>query len=268
MAPIPRCLRTLVYILLVFGGMRVSAAGQAPYTPRPGSAERTAILDALRTGLKTFPDSPGLGFEYRREDVRLPEDIPITFIVHHLKMKEGWAWAEAEVKDYCCAPIHALLRRQEGGWSVQGMVNPSYVVCPESGEYGPVVQKFIYGEFRKKFPSVPPDVFPDVPEELPWILRDIEKNMRVDGPLVYFVRYFKRKGDWAWLEAHPRSADAKWILEPMKCLVHRERDRWAVRVMSPCCGECADDPDCAAGRDHRKVMRRFPQAPKDIFPSP
>lgn len=247
-------------------GMNLSAAAQAPYTPQVGSADRTAVMDALRAGLKTFPDFAGSGFSYKRNDVRPPADMPVRFIVRHLKIKEPWAWAEVDVKDYCCAPLHALLCREKGEWTVKGIVNPLYVVCPDSGGRAPVVQEFIYGEFRKKFPSVPKELFPEIPAEVSTVLKDIEKHVEPDGPWVYFVRYFKRKDDWAWVHVEPRSEDGQSILEPLQCLVHKESDRWVAKAVTPCCDECAADPDCAAGKYHRKVMQWFPQAPKEIFP--
>lgn len=261
-------LRILAYILMVLDVLSFSAAAQSPYTPQPASIERKAIMDALRAGLKTFPDPSDPDFAYKREDVRVPAGVPVSFLVHHLKIKDGWAWAEVDVKDYCCAPLHALLRQEDPGWTVKGMVNALYVMCPDPDRDGPVVQQFIYRKFAERFPHAPRDIFPEVPGELSRILKDLEKGMGLDGPLVYFVRDFKKKDDWAWLKAQVRTADATGMLEELECLVHREQGQWAVKACVPCCGECEEDPDCAAGRYPKKVMRLFPQAPKEIFPSP
>ncbi|MEJ5365910.1 MAG: hypothetical protein WHS86_12460 [Desulfosoma sp.] len=267
-------LTILSYIFLWLAGLSLSsAAAQAPYTPQPGSVERKAIMDALRAGLEAFPHSADPDFAYRRQDVGVPADLPVRFVVHHLKVKEGWAWAEVDVKDYCCATLYALLRREERGWAVQGMVNPLYVVCPDPDRGDPVVQQFIYEKFAEKFPLLPRDIFPDVPADLSPILKNINEGLVrnglvVDGSLVFFVRYFKRKGDWAWLKVQPRNAEGTLITEELEGLVHLEDGRWILKAAVPCCGECEEDPDCAAGRYPKKVMRLFPKAPKEIFPSP
>lgn len=266
MATKTRRLKTLVYVLFVLEALSLPAGAREPYNPQPGSADRKVIMDTLRAGLKTFPDSSGPDFSYKREDIKQPADMPLRFVVHHLKIKEPWAWAEVDVVDYCCAPLYALLRKEESGWQIQGLMNALYVICPEYGDHGRVVQKFVYGEFQRKFPSVPKDVFPEIHAELSTVLKDIEKHMGLDGSFVYFVRFFKSKEGWAWVRAEPRSHDARSLLEPLECLVHKEKDRWVVKAVTPCCGDCEADPDCAAGRYHRKVMRWFPQAPKEIFP--
>jgi hypothetical protein len=253
-------------LLAAAGGL--GASTQAPSTPAPGSPERKAIMESLRAGLKLFPESYSLDFQYKRDDVRVPADSPISFMVRHLKIKDGWAWAEVDVKDYCCALTHALLRKEDTRWSVKALVNPRYVACANREENCVLIQRYVYEHIREKFPSVPSDIFPNIDPELVQVLMDINDTLHslAPGGFVYFVQEFRKKSGWAWLKAERRNRDGTAQFEPLQCLVHHENGAWRIKAATPCCGECDEDPDCAAGMDHRKIMRLFPSAPKEIFP--
>jgi hypothetical protein len=112
--------------ILLFLAAALGAAGAAraqgtqPYTPRPGDAERQAILDALRAPVER---------QLRQK---------VIFRVDHLKVQDGWAFVRGAPQrpgggaiDYSGTPyqtaveegafddgIVALLRRRQGKWRV------------------------------------------------------------------------------------------------------------------------------------------------------
>lgn len=97
-------------------------------------------------------------------------------------------------------------------------------------------------------------------------LRDTLKTFDV-GKVVFVVRHLKVKNSWAWVETYPQSPDGASKYEPVDALLHKEGNNWVVKAMRPCCGECADDPECEdIKRYYRKLMREFPSVPKEIFP--
>jgi hypothetical protein len=73
-------------------------------TPAPGSAERRAILDALRAELRRW------------------HEVEVVFVVDRLRVARDWAWVEtrphspdgqSQYED-----VSALLRRKQGRWRV------------------------------------------------------------------------------------------------------------------------------------------------------
>jgi hypothetical protein len=113
---------------------------EAPTTPPPGSRERQAILDGLRTELihLTGPD--------------------LFFVVSDLRVLAGWAWIEAAPQSRDGAnryeDVVALLRQQAGRWVVQ-VLGP----CGESEDPDADCNADT-GRLRERFPSLPPDLLP------------------------------------------------------------------------------------------------------------
>jgi len=97
-------------------------------------------------------------------------------------------------------------------------------------------------------------------------LRDSLKTPEIEK-VVFVVRYLKIKDGWAWIETLPQSPDGKNQYEPVDALLHKENHRWVIKQIRPCCGECADDPECEdIRRYYKKLMREFPSVPQDLFP--
>lgn len=112
---IRKCYRAAVFII-VFGSIALAQTS----TPKAGSAERKAIMDALRV-----PIEKQLG-------------KPVVFKVEHLKVQNGWAFMRGVPKqpngkamDYRGTPFYqaykdgffsdfvcGLLRRQNNKWQV------------------------------------------------------------------------------------------------------------------------------------------------------
>lgn len=256
-----------IFLLQLFTAYIVLA--EEPYIPPRGSLERKAILDTLREGLKHFPDenSSKIGFQYVREDVRIPTDIRPVFLVNYLKVKNDWAWVEVDVdvENYFCS-IDALLLKYNGQWQIKVMVNPRYFVCPNREECLDV-KAYIYKKVMEKFPLAPVEIFPRVDPERRLILKPFPVNKDEDlSYLLYVVRYFGIKNGWAWIETDPRSPQGGQF-EPIEALLHKEKGKWVVKEIRPCCGECADDPDCMdIKRYYQKLMKKFPSVPREIFP--
>ncbi|NCC26747.1 MAG: hypothetical protein EOM22_00970 [Gammaproteobacteria bacterium] len=113
----------------------------APTTPPPGSRERGAILDALRSELMhlTGPD--------------------LVFVVAVLRVREGWAWIEAAPQSRDGAShyedVTALLQRREGRWAVQ-VLGP----CDAEDDPAACAADTDPERLRERFPTLPQDLVP------------------------------------------------------------------------------------------------------------
>ena len=112
------------------------------YTPARGSAERKAILDAMRA-------------HRRRFDPR-----PVIFVVSSLRVQRGWAWLSVRPQSpdgrSRFEDENALLRRRGGRWEVaEGM--------PAFGEReGTDTERDCawFQQLRRRLPAVPVAVLP------------------------------------------------------------------------------------------------------------
>ena len=102
------------------------AIARGTQSPGKGDRLRIAILDAIRA-------------EYSK---------PVTFQVHHLKVRDDWAWA-------CVAPPNYegscyLVRKERGEWQVLGEVQ---------GSQDEDLYHQQYRGLRSKFPEAPRQIF-------------------------------------------------------------------------------------------------------------
>jgi hypothetical protein len=112
----------------------LSLTAQGAYTPPPGSAERKAIADAYRAkwkqGGNTITD--------------------VVFVITYLKVRKGWAWLEVKPQSSDGSQQYeaeqGLLRKTGGKWRVSERT---------AGYDAAYFQKL-----RKKYPSVPANIFP------------------------------------------------------------------------------------------------------------
>lgn len=119
-------------------------ASAAALTPAKGSAERTAILDALRGVVKKM------------------SDLDVIFVVTHLKVKNNWAWVVAEPQSrngtQHYETMTGLLQKKNGRWVyLEGP--PEAVTCDEDPDCADSARYF--RKLAKKYPGLSADIFPN-----------------------------------------------------------------------------------------------------------
>ena len=130
----------------VFVPSALAAPQSKPYTPKAGSKERKAILDALRKPVEK---------EMKQE---------VVFYDVTMKVKNGWAYVMADGRDTKgkklkqWAPevdptFQALLRQDKGKWKVLS--------------WGAGTGMDATSEARKKYPKAPRSIFPSMPDDFP-----------------------------------------------------------------------------------------------------
>jgi hypothetical protein len=115
----------------------VNAQADSAYTPARGSAERQAIMDALRAHRRRF--------DPRR----------VIFVVTYLRVQRGWAWASVLPQSPDGRSHYedesALLRRRAGRWEV-------VETMPAAGEReGTATGEDCawFQQLRRRFPALP-----------------------------------------------------------------------------------------------------------------
>ena len=108
------------------------------YTPQPGTAERKAILDALRVWVKRG------------------HDPDVIFVVKHLKVKNGYAWVHTlpRSKDGSSRyeDLSALLKKDQGLWSVVE------IPCGEVDNPDCIGDPGYFDGLNQRFPDMPDDI--------------------------------------------------------------------------------------------------------------
>ncbi|MGQ9484522.1 MAG: hypothetical protein ACUVSA_05920 [Desulfosoma sp.] len=250
----------------VLGIFSKHGAAQEPDTPAPGTSQRRAVLDAVREALKAFPQRHNPGFQYLREDVRVFSDKPIRFFVDWMKIKGSWAWVEVHGENYRLR-LCGLLQKDKGAWQVAALVRPDAVVCAEGPELCLDLRHWLHVAMQRTFPQAPFNIFPQDDSECRAVLRAFAFNQKgPDFSFIFLVTYFRTGNNWAWIETEPRSTDGLGVSEPVDALLEKVQGKWVVREFRPCCGDCADNPDCADDtRYYQMLKQKYPLAPADIF---
>ncbi len=137
----------LLFVLALFwsavlAASPVSSATQTE-TPAKGSAERKAILDAVRTMVKKM------------------SELDVIFVVRHLKVNKKWAWVEVDPRSADNAQhyeaVSGLLAKKNGHWEyIEGP--PEWPVCEVDPDCADTSRYF--KKLARKYPSVSPDIFP------------------------------------------------------------------------------------------------------------
>jgi hypothetical protein len=123
------------------------------HTPPKGSAERQALMDALREEYKG----------YRNSDNK-PYHGSITFVVNYLKVHNGWAWVYADPtssdpNEQFGENSGFLLHEEDGQWKVKKL--PPMVDDPDDPENLDYPSPKDVQRIRKTYPSAPADIFPN-----------------------------------------------------------------------------------------------------------
>lgn len=112
--------------------------------PQRGNPERKAIMDALR--VEKFPG----------------QEARVIFVVKHLKVHNGWAWAEVTPQDHSGTPVSdgitALLQSEGGKWKSVDLGQLSDT--PTSSTGGKGASPTFFKSVSILYPDVPPDIFP------------------------------------------------------------------------------------------------------------
>jgi hypothetical protein len=122
------------------------------HAPPKGSAERQALMDALRDEYKTDRNSDGK--PYRGN---------VTFVVNYLKVHNGWAWTYAEPHssdptDQFGENSGFLLHLEGGRWKIVNL--PPMIDDPDDPENLDYPTRKDVERIRKMYPSIPTDIFP------------------------------------------------------------------------------------------------------------
>lgn len=109
-------------------------------TPPSGSAERKAILDALR------------------DETRQLHQSNVIFVVNYLKVQNGWAWVQTSPQSPNGSnryeDVSALLRKRKNVWTVVE------VACTEEGNADCIGDGGYYKKVMTRFPLAPRGIFP------------------------------------------------------------------------------------------------------------
>lgn len=132
---------TFIAFLLALASMAGAADSKNPsITPLPGSPERALIMDALRAHV----------LELHKVDA--------VFVVRHLKVKDGWAWAhtlpQSRDRKSHYEDVSALLRKHGPSWKV------AELACTEEDNDQCVSNPEYFKLLQQRFPGLPPDILP------------------------------------------------------------------------------------------------------------
>lgn len=142
-------LRTLLLaVFLTAVGIAIAAPLQARqaqetvrahHTPLPGSAERRAILDAMRMKIKEL------------------HGLDVIFVVKTINVSSRWAWAHTlpRSKDGRASyeDFYALLRKVNGRWRI------AEIPCTEPGNPECIDSSGYFRTLVRRFPGLPSSIF-------------------------------------------------------------------------------------------------------------
>jgi len=124
--------------IYVSTGARTNTEGV--WTPKPGTAERKAIFDALRA------------------EVLKIHGLKVVFVVDYLKVENGWAWThtlpQSRDGENHYEDISALLSKKDGKWQVME------IACTEEGNPECLGAPGFFEKLMKRFPGSPPEILP------------------------------------------------------------------------------------------------------------
>ena len=75
---------------------------------------------------------------------------------------------------------------------------------------------------------------------------------------VFVFDWIKVNGNWAYVQTSPQSADGESQYEPVSALLRRRNGLWSVAAI--------EETDVSPAQAQRRLKKRFPSAPRDIFP--
>lgn len=134
----PGLLLVMFIGILLYVQLAAVDADAKAYTPKPGSTERKAILDALR------------------ECVKQNHNIDVIFVVRHLKVKNGYAWVHTmpQSKDGAnmYEDISALLKKDQDHWEM------AEIPCAEEDNPDCIGDSKYFDGLKRRFSKMPKDI--------------------------------------------------------------------------------------------------------------
>jgi hypothetical protein len=130
----------LLFTLLSFF-VTIAVEGSDSYlTPLPGDPLRKQLLNALRSEVKRI------------------HGLDVVFVVRHLRVKDGWAWAHTSPQSpdgkNKYEDISALIKLEEGKWKVQD------IPCTEVDNPECIDGASYFKQLEKRYPGVSVELFP------------------------------------------------------------------------------------------------------------
>ncbi len=134
---------TIAGIPSAYAAETKTATKTGTYTPVKGSADRKAIMDALRVVIRRM------------------SGLEVIFVVRHLKVNNGWAWVETDPESADgknrYESIVGLLHKKNGRWTyIEGP--PEFAICEEDPDCVDTARYF--KKLVRKYPAASPDIFP------------------------------------------------------------------------------------------------------------
>ena len=135
---------TVLAVICLHASLAAAQTDSSLHTPAKGSTERKAIMDVLR------------------EDYLKQNGQHVIFQVNHLKVHQGWAWADVTPLDDKGKAVAeggpSLLHFVKDAWTI---VDLSVVADDPDNPMGPMDPSPLYiRNVQKKYPGVPADIFP------------------------------------------------------------------------------------------------------------
>ena len=131
----------------------VAAKDEAVRTPPKGSPERDAIMNMMR-------------FDFYRDKQKARENPDkILFVVHHLKVKDGWACANmtpTKKGKEVAEPRWAVLRESKNGWEKVDYFEKLRPFAREADTLDALdMSRSTIQRLLPRLPGCPPGIFPD-----------------------------------------------------------------------------------------------------------
>lgn len=191
--------------------------------------DKNLLIDLLKLELKNFPEKyVNQDFYYKREDIKIPDDIDISITITYINVKENFAYVEGKGENYYLN-FCSLLYREQGEWEVKEIVNADYVVCDDKYE-GLDIYSWIYEKLKKRYLGIPIDIFPKIHPErkiMLSILREKISNLVSDN-IGFLVEDFKEEREIVKMAVRPRSLDGVSQYEILYVTLKKDKDKWNI----------------------------------------
>ena len=145
-------MKTAFAVLITSAVSMGIARSEETYTPKPGSEERRKIMDVMR---RSF---------YNDRISAAKNKDGLLFIVHHLKVKDGWACVlvtPTKSEKIFGEPMWELLRKIDTRWVDVDYFDQARPYKDEIEAQNALdMEDWVVRRLLDAFPSCPPEIFP------------------------------------------------------------------------------------------------------------